>query len=615
VVAANPDEAVAAIDLPPAAELEKMLYASLDREKTREALGLPSYEEMGSNAYGVGSDASQTDSGILFGNPHFPWQGNRRLFMFHQSLGEEFDVMGAALIGAPAPLIGFNQNVAWSHTVSTAQRFTFYELTLNPENKLQYLYDGEYRDFETRTVTAQRMTSRGLETVEHTFYLSHFGPIVDLGAISPLGAGWPNAFGTLVAYRDVNLENIRLLEQFVRMAQAGDLTEFKQALGAMSLPWVNTVAADRYGDAFYGDISVTPHVSVAQVKNCVRGVAQNFLTDSGVLTMDGSDSACEWGSDSGVPQGIFNYDSMPKLETREYAANANDSYWLPNPRNLTTGYSRVIGLEGIEQSIRTRHTFSQAERRLAGQDEYGEAGFNINNIRQLHYQATNHAAELTLKAVVDICNEVLDWSVYSNDAAAAELACDVLGSWDGRHQLESVGAHVFYELWRLIYNREGLWSVPFSPAQPVGTPTSVSLDSENVEAIRQALADAAAKLTSAGIALDAPWGEIHYATKNGTKLGMHGGNGAMMFSDLQSELIEGEGYEVQYGNSYIQAVTWDESDCPDAYAILTYSQSTDPASDHYADATKLYSEGGWIDMPFCEADRDAQEIHRATISE
>ena len=89
-----------------------------------------------------------------------------------------------------------------------------------------------------------------------------------------------------------------------------------------------------------------------------------------------------------------------------------------------------------------------------------------------------------------------------------------------------------------------------------------------------------------------------------------------MFSVISSGLVDGEGYsEIVAGNSYIQAVSWNESDCPDAYAILTYSQSTDPASDHYADATELYSEGGWIDMPFCEADRDAQEIRRETVQE
>ena len=81
-------------------------------------------------------------------------------------------------------------------------------------------------------------------------------------------------------------------------------------------------------------------------------------------------------------------------------------------------------------------------------------------------------------------------------------------------------------------------------------------------------------------------------------------------------LVDGEGYSnIVHGNSYIQAVTWDDSECPDAYAILTYSQSTDPASANYADATKLYSSGNWIDMPFCGAARDEQEISRETIEQ
>ena len=89
-----------------------------------------------------------------------------------------------------------------------------------------------------------------------------------------------------------------------------------------------------------------------------------------------------------------------------------------------------------------------------------------------------------------------------------------------------------------------------------------------------------------------------------------------MFSVITSELVDGEGYSnIRHGNSYMQAVTWDESDCPDAYAMVTYSQSTDPASDHYADATELYSNSGWIDMPFCEAARDEQEIGRITLEE
>ena len=65
--------------------------------------------------------------------------------MSHLTIPGTFDVMGAGLHALPGILIGFNKDVAWSHTVSTALRFTFHELTLNPENPLEYIVDGEIR--------------------------------------------------------------------------------------------------------------------------------------------------------------------------------------------------------------------------------------------------------------------------------------------------------------------------------------------------------------------------------------------------------------------------------------------------------------------------------------
>lgn len=598
------------------------LLAALDKDTVVRGLNMPTSEVMGSNAYAVGEQGAQGNTGLLLGNPHFPWQGNLRWFMSHQTMGDEYDVMGATLAGLPIITIGFNQNVAWSHTVSTGDRFTFYELELNPDNVMEYLYDGEIREIESRTVSAERLREDGsVETVEHTFYLSHFGPIIDLGTVSPVLAGWPNGVGTLLTYRDANLDNLRGIGQWVDMGMAGDLGEFKQALRSLGIPWVNTIAADRFGDAFYGDISAVPHVTVNQYNNCIRGTLQTLLTDFGYPTLDGSDSTCEWGSDPDTAEGIFGYDSLPKLETREYGANANDSYWLANPDQLLTGFSPLIGPEEVEQSLRTRQTFDQAERRLAGTDDLGEPGFNIDNLRELLYQATNYTAQLIADDVVAQCQGVEDWSVYDEEAGEgvtlAEEACNVLAAWDRRYQVDSVGAHIFFEFWRDFNGTPNQWAVPFNPADPVNTPRDLNTaDGEVVDAVLRALVSASGRLADAGIPLDRPWGEVQYDEKNGERYGIHGGSGAFMFSAIYSPLVDGEGYsDIFTGNSYIHAVTWDESDCPDAYAVLTYSQSTDPASDHYADATALYSQSGWIDMPFCEADRDAQELRRQSIEE
>jgi acyl-homoserine-lactone acylase len=183
--------------------------------------------------------------------------------------------------------------------------------------------------------------------------------------------------------------------------------------------------------------------------------------------------------------------------------------------------------------------------------------------------------------------------------------------------VDSVGTHIFWEFALAFNDTENKWAVPFDSIDPVNTPRDLNTgDATVVEAVKQSLADGVATLSAAGIPMNRPWGEVQFDERNGTRYPMHGASTGVGFSVITSNLVDGEGYSnIRHGNSYMQAVTWDESDCPDAYAILSYSQSTDPANENYEDSTELYSQGGWVDMPFCEAARDEQEVRRETIQE
>ena len=55
------------------------------------------------------------------------------------------------------------------------------------------------------------------------------------------------------------------------------------------------------------------------------------------------------------------------------------------------------------------------------------------------------------------------------------------------------------------------------------------------------------------------------------------------------------------GSSFIQVVTWGaHSSCPVGSTILTYSESSNPASPHFADQTKLFSRKQFVPDEFCE---------------
>lgn len=180
-----------------------------------------------------------------------------------------------------------------------------------------------------------------------------------------------------------------------------------------------------------------------------------------------------------------------------------------------------------------------------------------------------------------------------------------------------MSGHIFWEFWRVFKNTSNLWANPFKVNDPVNTPRDVNVaDAAVVASIKSSLAAATETLVNAGIALDAEWGDIQYVEKNGVRYGIHGRDVSMMFSAIVSPLVPGRGYSaISAGNSYIQAVIWDHQKCPDAYDALTYSQSTNPHSPCFADATRHCSRSKWIDLPFCRRDVREERVERMTLRE
>ncbi|MCT6647183.1 penicillin acylase family protein, partial [Enterococcus faecalis] len=81
-------------------------------------------------------------------------------------------------------LIGFNKYFAWSHTVSTAYRFSFYELTLAPNDPTSYVYDGQTYMMTATPLTIEVKEADGsITTRTRTLYRSKFGPMTYLNTV------------------------------------------------------------------------------------------------------------------------------------------------------------------------------------------------------------------------------------------------------------------------------------------------------------------------------------------------------------------------------------------------------------------------------------------------
>lgn len=554
---------------------------------------------LGSNAYGLGGEATRNGRGMVLGNPHFPWEGPERFYQVHLTLPGQLDVSGVSLLGVPVVLIGHNAKLAWSHTVSTGWRFTPYELKLVPGSPTTYLYAGGLEQMTPRTVTVQARAADGsLQPRSHTFWWTRFGPMFHY----PQGyLTWSGLTG--YALRDVNAGNFRVLDQFLAMNKAQDVGALRQAQDTwQGIPWVNTVAADDQGRAYYADTAIVPHVTDELVARCTLSpVAQLVYRSAALPVLDGSRPDCEWGSDAdAVVPGIFGPGRMPHLVRQDYVANSNDSYWLSNPAQPLTGYDRIIGDEGTARSLRTRLGLKMVQQRLAGTDGLEGRGFTLDHLQTVMLNNRNYSGELLRDAAVSLCRRNPLILMTDGRLVDVRAACPVLERWNLRGDLDSAGA----VLWRLFISRVtaatgGPYVVPFLPTDPVNTPHT--LNTLHPEVV-QALAFAVQTLRDRGIALDRPLGTVQLAHRNEARIPIHGcGHPEGCFNAMGNTVEPDFTYKPLLGTSFLMAVSFTDAG-PVGRSLLAYSQSTNPASPYFADQTWLYSRKQWVDMRFTEAE-------------
>ena len=539
---------------------------------------------IGSNGVAIGSALSASGRGILLGNPHYPWHGSSRFHLIHTTLPGEVDVMGASLLNTSRVAVGFNKDVAWTHTVSTALRFTLYQLQLNPDNLLQYLYDGAYRDIEPRVVTVEVATEDGTAARQQTIYLTHYGPILENDLL-------PWSANHAYALRDAVIGNYVTADTYDAMSKAASTAELEAAISRQGVFWVNTIAADRHGNAFYADISGAPNLDADLLDAC--GLSLEGAPDRLVI-LDGSRADCEWREDErSRVAGTLPPAEMPRLTRADYVTNSNDSYWLSNPDAPLEGYSPIIGPERTARSLRTRAGLSMIA-------ELIERGGDItpDDIQHLLYNHRHYGAELLLDDVLVVCA----------DHADLAPACEALAAWDRTMTVDARGGHVWREFWNEAQDIDNLLAVPFDADDPINTPRGVNLESPAVrQAVADALRTAITKLSEANIPLNARLGDIQYAPRNGRNIPVPGGIGtAGMFSMIITSLDPEKGYTpIVHGNSYIQVISWNKEGNLDPRAMLTYSQSPEPESPHYSDLTEIHAQGGWIRLPFTDAEIEA----------
>ncbi len=188
----------------------------------------------GSNAFAVAPSRSSDGHTRLIVNSHQPWAGPVAWYESGVSSDSGWRMHGGLFPGSPFPVLGTNGDLGFAATVNLPDLADLYLLRTDDAHRGQYLYDGEWRRFETRTIWLWIKMGWFTVPIPRTLHYSVHGPAFETAD------GW-------VAVRYAGAGELRALEQFYRMGKARTYEQWREAMAMHAIPSFNFIYADRTG--------------------------------------------------------------------------------------------------------------------------------------------------------------------------------------------------------------------------------------------------------------------------------------------------------------------------------------------------------------------------------
>jgi acyl-homoserine-lactone acylase len=190
----------------------------------------------GSNAFAFHPSRTTTGEAFLAINAHQPVEGPTAFYEAHVQSEQGWNMLGGVFPGGCLIFHGTNENLGWAHTVNNQDKVDVFQLQMNPANKNQYKFDGQWLDLEEKKI---KLHVKGIPI-----------PIGKKAYWSKYGATVKTRQGVFSIRTPANMD-CKALEEWYRMDKARNFTEFYQALSMTSLPMFNIMYADRYDTIFY----------------------------------------------------------------------------------------------------------------------------------------------------------------------------------------------------------------------------------------------------------------------------------------------------------------------------------------------------------------------------
>ena len=390
---------------------------------------------LASNNWAVAPSRSANGHALLAGDPHLELTLPSIWYEAHIVVPGKLDVYGVTIPGAPAMIIGFNRDAAWTFTNTGADVVDYYaEKVDNDMRPSKYEVDGAWRPLEVRV--EHYLGTRGDIIATDTMYYTHRGPM------RHVRDRW-------LSMRWTVLEGGTETGAFYDVAKAKSAREVEDAMAKMyRAPAQNMLAADRAG-----------HIAI-------RSTGRYPLRPGdgkGNVIRDGSLSANDWHGALPISQYPQSFDPA-----QGYLASANQQ--PIDPRDAVGWWG------GDYDPWRALHLNTLLR---------ADSAMTPETMRRFQTDPGSARADLFVPSFLQAAERVIQSGNNAPNRNSLIEAREILGKWDRRYTKDNTQAVLFEEAMRQLVRRTWDELATDSSGSRVATPSTAVL--------AELLADSASK--------------------------------------------------------------------------------------------------------------------------
>lgn len=349
--------------------------------------------ENGSNNWAISATKSASNFPILANDPHLGL--NLPSIWFQVQLSAPgINVSGVSLPGAPAVIIGFNEQIAWGVTNVGSDVLDFYKITFKDGIRNEYLHDGKWKPTQYKI---EEIKVRDKPSVFDTVRYTHHGPIVYENNEKAFKSKIPVGY----ALRWIGHFKSNALKTFYSLNKAKNYTDYVKALSYYTSPAQNFVFADIHKD----------------IALWVNGKFPHKWKEQGKFVLDGANPAHDW-------KQMLPHSHVPHVRnpSRGFVSSANQfSVDTLYPYYMDWQYASYERGGRINQKLSTMNG-ATADSMIKLQND------NLNLHAQLILPFMLEKIDITKMDSVDVkvLNYLKNWD-YNNDKGS--IAATVFDTW------------------------------------------------------------------------------------------------------------------------------------------------------------------------------------------